>query len=66
MQHFQPGLQKFLGFGKKITMEDVLFDISNIVHVSVDLQPKVFYVRMKEILPLPQHCKQRKLSLFLR
>lgn len=37
MHHFQPGLEKFWGFGKKITVEDVLFNIGDVVHLSLDL-----------------------------
>lgn len=59
MQHFQPGLEKFWGFVRKITIENVLFNFGNVVHISLDLEPKVFYVHMKQVLPLLQCCKQR-------
>lgn len=59
MQHFQPGPEKFWGLGKKSTIENVLFNIGDVVHVSRRSEPKVLSVHMKQMVPQLQHCKQR-------
>lgn len=59
MQHFQPGLEKFWGLGKKATIENVLLNVGNVVRISRDSEPKVLSVHTRRIVPQLQHCKQR-------